>query len=356
MEGDTGAPLAYKSRAAVNATLTSFDRARAYVAKIPGAIEGNHGDDQTLAVANVLVWDFALSPSEALTILREYNSRCSPQWTEAELNRKLNSAERQPHKKSRGNLLGEKFSCTTATKPQRPERKAQIDPATAVENYLRGFRSNEVDLCEASPIRPPDDWTQDAICLVENLYLPGEQINFVTDYTLETKKDGTVKANPKGYGTTLDRDKLIARFRQSCTPQSEAGGWLRMNPLDGKGVADDNVTALRFALLESDKLPFDLALALFAKLPLPIAAIITSGGRGPHAWVKVDADTFSEYGHTVEKMISLLARFGVDTSNKNPSRLSRLPGIIRRIGADGDGRQRLLYLNPQPIQKAILCP
>jgi len=34
--------------------------------------------------------------------------------------------------------------------------------------------------------------------------------------------------------------------------------------------------------------------------------------------------------------------------------LSRLPGVQRHIGATGDGRQRLLYLNPTPEQKAIL--
>jgi regulatory protein RepA len=136
-------------------------------------------------------------------------------------------------------------------------------------------------------------------------------------------------------------------------PASEAGGWLRMNPTDGNGVEDTNVTAFRFALLESDKLPLDLLLALFAKLPLPIAAIISSAGRSFHAWVRVDADTLNEYRDTVEKMISLLARFGVDTGNKNPSRLSRLPGVIRRIGSEGDGRQRLLYLNPKPVQRAI---
>jgi hypothetical protein len=44
----------------------------------------------------------------------------------------------------------------------------------------------------------------------------------------------------------------------------------------------------------------------------------------------------------------------VDTKNKNPARLSRLPGVVRQIGANGDGRQRLFYLNPQPEQKAIL--
>jgi hypothetical protein len=340
----------------MTSTLSVFDRARAYVEKIPGAIEGNHGDAQTLAVANALVWDFAMTASEALPILREYNSRCSPPWTENELLRKLESAEKQPHSKPRGNLLGESWQSEwrATTKSQHPERKAQIDPATAVENYLRGFRCDEVDLWEVSPVRPPDDWTKDAIALLENLYLPGEQINFVTAFKLATKRDGTIKANPHGYGTTAERNELIARFREHGTPQSEAGGWLRMNPLDGEGVNDDNVAAFRFALLESDKLPLDLLLALFAKLPLPIAAILTSAGRSFHAWVRVDAETFGDYRDTVEKMISLLARFGLDTGNKNPSRLSRLPGVIRRLGADGDGRQRLLYLNPAPIQKAIL--
>ncbi len=98
----------------------AFERARAYVSKIPGAIEGNHGDCQTLAVANTLIWDFALSLSEALTILGEYNARCSPPWTEAELIRKLQSAEKQPHSKPRGNLLGEKSSYSRVPEWKRP--------------------------------------------------------------------------------------------------------------------------------------------------------------------------------------------------------------------------------------------
>jgi hypothetical protein len=61
-----------------------------------------------------------------------------------------------------------------------------------------------------------------------------------------------------------------------------------------------------------------------------------------------------EFRRDVARMLAVLAKFGVDGKNKNPSRLSRLPGVVRRIGADGDGRQRLFYLNPQPKQKAIL--
>jgi regulatory protein RepA len=132
-------------------------------------------------------------------------------------------------------------------------------------------------------------------------------------------------------------------------PRSEAGGWLRMNPLDGLGVADANVTAFRFALIECDGIPFELQMPLLAKLPLPIAVILGSGGRSLHAWVKIDASNADEFRRDVARMLALLAKLGVDTA-----RLSRLPGVVRRIGADGDGRQRLFYLNPQPKQKAIL--
>ena len=127
-----------------------------------------------------------------------------------------------------------------------------------------------------------------------------------------------------------------------------------MNPMDGQGVEDANVTAFRFALLESDKLPVELQLSLFAKLPLPITAVLGSGGRSLHAWVKADAGDVVEYRATVARMLELLAKFGIDGKNKNPSRLSRLPGARREIGAAGDGIQRLLYLNPVPGGRGIL--
>jgi hypothetical protein len=127
-----------------------------------------------------------------------------------------------------------------------------------------------------------------------------------------------------------------------------------MNPVDGKGISDANVTAHRFALLECDAIPLDMQFSLFARIPLPIAAILGSGGRSLHAWVKVDCGDAGEYKSIVARMLALLSRFGVDPKNKNTSRLSRLPGVVRRIGAGGDGRQRVFYLNPNPHQKAIL--
>jgi hypothetical protein len=69
-------------------------RALAYVDKIPGAISGAGGHDQTFAVARALVRGFELPSGVALEILRSYNARCEPPWGEHELTHKLASAER----------------------------------------------------------------------------------------------------------------------------------------------------------------------------------------------------------------------------------------------------------------------
>lgn len=137
-------------------------------------------------------------------------------------------------------------------------------------------------------------------------------------------------------------------------PESDAGAWMRMNPVLGRGrgkggaVTDRDVTAYRFTLLESDVLPPVLAYSIFARLPFPVFAIIDSAGRGPHAWIRLDCADAEGYGGAVEHMFGLLKKVGIDSSNTNASRLSRLPGATRKIGAVSKGEQRLIYLNPAP--------
>lgn len=70
------------------------ERARRYLATLPPAIEGQGGDRATFHAACILVKGFALNESEALQVLREYNSRCSPPWKEHALQRKIHSAMR----------------------------------------------------------------------------------------------------------------------------------------------------------------------------------------------------------------------------------------------------------------------
>jgi hypothetical protein len=220
-----------------------------------------------------------------------------------------------------------------------------------IRKFLNGFSCNEIDLWEASPWRPLENWRLDSLMFLAGMYFANEQINIVTEFS---ERGG--KANPKGYGLTLARDAWMRKIRDGGTPQSNAGAWIRMNPTNGQGIADENVTAFRFALIEFDKIPLSLQLPLLSRLPLPINAILTSGGKSVHAWVRVNASSVETYRETVRNMLLLLKPFGVDQANKNPSRLSRLVGAQRIIGGSADaGSQRLLYLNPDNTgERAIL--
>ena len=122
----------------------------------------------------------------------------------------------------------------------------------------------------------------------------------------------------------------------------EAGAWVRFNPLDGEGVGNADVTEFRYALVESDSMPKEKQWAIIRQLELPCAAVVDSGGKSVHAIVKVDARDYGEYRERVEALYKVCRDNGldVDGQNKNPSRLSRLPGFER-----GDGRQRLLAVN-----------
>jgi predicted P-loop ATPase len=81
-----------------------LDRARAYLAAMPGAVEGHGGDVHTLKAACHMVRGFDLSDADALDLLREWNARCSPPWSEEDLARKVQSA-RKYGKEPIGGLL-----------------------------------------------------------------------------------------------------------------------------------------------------------------------------------------------------------------------------------------------------------
>ena len=121
---------------------------------------------------------------------------------------------------------------------------------------------------------------------------------------------------------------------------ADTGAWVRFNPLDGRGVGNANVTEYRYALVESDTVPYEKQLSMIRQMKLPCAAIVTSGHKSVHAIVHIDAGTdYDLYRKRVEELYAYVRTQGFepDTANKNPSRLSRLPGARR-----GDSQQSLI--------------
>lgn len=125
-----------------------------------------------------------------------------------------------------------------------------------------------------------------------------------------------------------------------CDP--EVGAWICFNPVDGTGRKDANVTAYRYALVECDNMELGKQQAIIKQLELPCAALVYSGGKSVHAIVKVDAPDYAEYRRRVDYLYEACQKNGltIDQQNRNPSRLSRMPGIPR-----GSQRQVLLETN-----------
>ena len=182
---------------------------------------------------------------------------------------------------------------------------------------------------------------------LETLFRPEERVGYVTGDAWQNADGKWVPARGVFDRTAGELIESLRRHPDDLGAtvgdwHPEAGAWIRFNPLDGQGARDGNVTAFRYALVESDTMPAAEQAAAFRRLRLPIAAMVASGGKSVHAIVRVDASGPEEYRARVARLYEILAAYGVsvDPQNRNPSRLSRMPGVTR------NGRpQRLLGVN-----------
>jgi hypothetical protein len=235
------------------------------------------------------------------------------------------------------------------------EQRKIVSPQEAIRNaerFLCGFSADEADLWDASPVRLSEDYRTDTILLLEHLYQPEEFVCICCDYELIAKADGSQKTVPKGCGQTQTAKNWIKSIEVNGVPESAAGCWIRLNPVTPRGSGrggshkDSEVVVWRHLLVESDLLPTGLQCALFAKLPLPIVALASSGRKSVHCWVRLDSACEADFRAEANFVLTQLAPYGTDRANRNPSRYGRLPGVLRVL--DGLNTQRLLYLNPNP--------
>lgn len=122
-----------------------------YLSAIPGAVSGQKGHDQTLKVAIALVKGFNLPKNVALRILRdEYNGRCSPPWSERELQHKVDDADRLPDTKERGWKIRSqqpgsvKASPATASPKDAPPPPPTCRAASILTEYLVKLREGRL--------------------------------------------------------------------------------------------------------------------------------------------------------------------------------------------------------------------
>ena len=205
---------------------------------------------------------------------------------------------------------------------------------------------------EGKEIHEPDNNWNPVMQLktyIKTLFANDDYVSYVVDSW--QKEDGKFSVSGSGiysktaeqllneldkYSESKDIGWVVGDYNQ------EAGAWIRFNPLDGKGVKNDNVKEFKYALVESDNLSIEKQNAVMRELELPIAALVYSGSKSVHAIVKVDANDYQEYRKRVEYLYKICNKNGlqVDGQNKNPSRLSRMPGVVR-----GDHKQFLIDTN-----------
>jgi P4 family phage/plasmid primase-like protien len=114
------------------------ERARAYLERVPGAVTGKGGHDATLRAVRVVVNDFAVPKNEALLLLRDFNKRCEPMGSEAELLHKLEAAEEGDAEHPKGcKLIDADGSPSTSEAFDDPHRLARSFLAKDVWRYWK---------------------------------------------------------------------------------------------------------------------------------------------------------------------------------------------------------------------------
>lgn len=231
-----------------------------------------------------------------------------------------------------------------------------IDWDDAISDDTKIVDSHYVENAE---LQEPKDgnWQQidDLIRYLEAVFRPSDYVGVVMG-SMEAKDKG--RFFPAGRGTyTRTAGEYInnlRRYRETAdNPDAavrmafedydrKAGAWIRFNPLDGNGVKNENVAEFRYALVESDHLPPGKQKSIMEQMELPIVAMVHSGNKSIHAIVRVDAADYKEYRRRVDYLYKVCNQNGlqVDVADRNPSRLSRLPGILR-----GKRKQWLIATN-----------
>lgn len=201
---------------------------------------------------------------------------------------------------------------------------------------------------EGREVAEPASWNpvNELIRYLETLFEAGENVGYVVKSWQKDEK--WLPADKGAYDRTAGQ---LIEALSHCGGDigsvlgdynTEAGAWIRFNPLDGAGAKDKNVTDYRYSLVESDGMDIEKQHAIIREMELPVACLVHSGGKSLHAIVRVDAADYAEYRKRVDYLYDICKKNGleIDPQNRNPSRLSRMPGIAR-----GEHKQFLMDTN-----------
>ena len=301
-------------------------------AAFAGASEGNRNDRAFWLAAQCR--DARIDKGSARSLLGIFATRCTPPLSEREAATVMESAYRSiPREPPSGR-----------GRVQRPDADeiipwdGEIGPAKGAA--LEG-EGNPDYVLDVPP--PSGDPAGDLRRWLAALFQPDDKVNYVT----ASAKGDDGRHYPRTTGVTRTRADIEADLdryeKKGYTGEAllryvlgdwdaEAGVWARINPMDGNGCGNANVTRLDHVLVEGDEQSIERQMAVISALRLPCSAVVHSGGKSVHAVVRIGAGTDQAlYKSRIETLFKKLeaAGFKPDVKCRNSSRLSRMPGPVR---------------------------
>lgn len=331
--------------------LSVSQRIGRYLAATPPAISGNRGHRQTFKVACDFINGWMMPPPCAACWLGFYNTKCRPPWSPADLVHKIESAINADHAKVRGHLIGEphappaphgqlrwpadqppvsapgQITCTIEWSRRAPFVR------TTPRFDLGAFRRSVADLAHVvdanwlirrSPVDPENQTN------ASFLWTLSEEDERVLIFDAVCSRRGpAIWTRPGGVVCTDAVRSSLDQFARGA----REGIWFLANPVNGvwqpNGAgrwslrSQGNITSFKYLVLESDR--DDISerewLAFIAALPLPVAAIITTGRRLSHALIRIDAESKWDWDRVRNSLMPLLVRGGADPGSLSAVRL-----------------------------------
>jgi hypothetical protein len=292
---------------------------------------GNGYHPRLLGVANIGI-RAGIPPAEVAAALRAHTPPGSRRVPDREIAEAVSKA-------MQGRTGVQRRDSRPQWRPPRPAVTATPFDAAAfvAARVAEGDGCGEADIWEASPVRIAAEPAADAATLLGALYAPDDVV-FIGDTYGRTVK--TVGAWLSAFGAGRPLPPHII--------PNPVNGQLGMTK-DGRPSyrADTCVEAFRFAVAEFDGMSREDQLRFWWAVNLPVCALIDSGGKSLHAWIRIDGvRTAAEWEAQVERELfgRWLIPMGCDPACRNEARLSRLPGHYR---VEKERWQRLLYLAPE---------
>ena len=168
---------------------------------------------------------------------------------------------------------------------------------------------------------PAADWRKDLAKLLD--------IAFETDETIEFKISDTPNATSELVSNIVGRDDAIKKIMKSL--DSQEGALICVNATKGGADAGDESWRYRYAVIDNPKMSLAKQLAYYKALNLPCAALVNTGANSVQAWIKIGANDREEYDERIDFLFKTLDSqgFKVDASNRSPTMMARMPGVLR---------------------------